>query len=92
MSVHEETMEEVDRELKDRLRKVEGQVRGIQRMIEEGRDCEEIITQLLAVRTAVDRVAGRILLTHVGDCLTRLPPDKAKVAIGRAVHLLRKVS
>lgn len=52
-----------------RLRKVEGQVRGLQRMIEEGKDCTEVVHQLCAARKALDRV-GFIILTHrMQECL-----------------------
>ena len=50
------TMESDPARLMHRLRRLEGQVRGIQRMVEERRDCHEIITQLAAVRSAVDQV------------------------------------
>ena len=41
----------------NRLARIEGQVRGLQRMIEEGKECEQILAQLAAVRSALDRVA-----------------------------------
>jgi len=44
------------KEIITRLRKVEGQVRGLQRMVKEGQDCEAIITQLMAARSALDKV------------------------------------
>ena len=43
-------------EITNRLKRVEGQVRGLQRMVEEERDCEAILTQLMAARAALDRV------------------------------------
>ena len=46
-----------------RLKKIEGQIRGLQRMIEEGKDCSEVIHQLCAARKALDKV-GFIILTH----------------------------
>ena len=51
-----------------RLKRVEGQIRGIQKMIESGRECESIITQLAAVRSAVDGVAGLILRNYMKIC------------------------
>jgi DNA-binding FrmR family transcriptional regulator len=44
-----------------RLRRVEGQIRGIQRMLEEGRGCEDVLTQLAAARSALDQV-GLLLM------------------------------
>ncbi|MGB9857635.1 MAG: metal-sensitive transcriptional regulator [Dictyoglomaceae bacterium] len=50
------------------LRRIEGQVRGIQRMIEEGRDCKEIISQIAAVRSALKRVGILIVEDYAKQC------------------------
>ena len=52
-----------------RLRRIEGQVRGIQKMLEEGRDCEEMLTQAMATRSALDQVGARLMEHHVETCL-----------------------
>ena len=52
-----------------RLRRVEGQIRGIQRMLEEDRVCEDIVTQVMAARTALDQVSLLILNHHVERCI-----------------------
>lgn len=53
----------------NRLRRVEGQVRGLQRMISEDKRCEDVLTQLAATRAALDRV-GVFLITHrMKECL-----------------------
>jgi DNA-binding FrmR family transcriptional regulator len=52
-----------------RLRRIEGQIRGLQRMIEEERYCIDVITQVSAVTTALDQVALRLLEDHVRECL-----------------------
>jgi DNA-binding FrmR family transcriptional regulator len=51
-----------------RLRRIEGQVRGIQQMIENGRDCESIITQLVAVRSAIEGVGALMLRNYMKIC------------------------
>lgn len=51
-----------------RLRRVEGQIRGIEGMIENGRECESVITQLAAVRSAIDGTAGLILKNYMKIC------------------------
>ena len=56
-----------------RLRRVEGQVRGIQRMITDGRECEDIVTQLMAARAALDRAGLLIMTQYLHLCL--LDPD-----------------
>jgi DNA-binding FrmR family transcriptional regulator len=52
-----------------RLRRIEGQIRGIQRMLEEDRVCEDIVTQLMAARSSLDQVGVRLLDHHVERCL-----------------------
>jgi len=51
-----------------RLKRAEGQIRGIQKMIENGRDCESVITQLGAVRSAIEGVGGLILKNYMKIC------------------------
>lgn len=55
--------------LLNRLNRVEGQVRGICRMIEEGRYCIDVLTQLQAVRAALGRVETEMLRDHLGHCI-----------------------
>jgi DNA-binding FrmR family transcriptional regulator len=52
-----------------RLNRIEGQVRGLSRMLEEGRYCIEIITQISAVRAALRRVEQEVLRDHIGHCV-----------------------
>ncbi|MBN9533254.1 MAG: metal-sensitive transcriptional regulator [Alphaproteobacteria bacterium] len=52
-----------------RLNRIEGQVRGLSKMIDEDRYCIDIITQIGAVRAALDRVEQEILRDHVGHCV-----------------------
>ena len=53
-----------------RLRRIEGQVRGLERMVDEERYCIDILTQISAVTTALDGVALKILEGHVEHCVT----------------------
>jgi CsoR family transcriptional regulator, copper-sensing transcriptional repressor len=79
---------ETDPRLQHRLRRAEGQVRAVQRMLDERRPCEEIVTQLLAARSALDQVMREILTKRVAECVATLPPDQAQAAVSRAVGLL----
>ena len=74
--------------LRDRLRRAEGQVRGVQRMLDEDRPCEEVVTQLLAARSALDQVIREVLSERVAECVMTLPPEEARAAVSRAVGLL----
>jgi len=51
-----------------RLRRIEGQVRGIQKMIVDGRDCESLVTQLAATRSAVESVGALVLNNYMKLC------------------------
>ena len=52
-----------------RLKRSEGQLRGIQKMMEEERDCVDIITQLTAVRSSVDRIIELIITENLTTCI-----------------------
>jgi DNA-binding FrmR family transcriptional regulator len=54
----------------NRLRRAQGQIAGVIRMIEDGRDCEEVVTQLAAASRALDRAGFAIIATGLEQCLT----------------------
>ncbi|WP_449603396.1 metal-sensitive transcriptional regulator [Paenibacillus sp. Marseille-Q9583] len=56
-------------ELKTRLRKIEGQVRGVLRMMEEGQSCKEVVAQLSAVRNASDKAIAQIVAENLHQCI-----------------------
>jgi CsoR family transcriptional regulator, copper-sensing transcriptional repressor len=53
-----------------RVRRIEGQARGIGKMMEEGRDCRDIVTQIAALRSAVDRLGYQLIITNLRACLS----------------------
>jgi DNA-binding FrmR family transcriptional regulator len=55
--------------LLNRLNRIEGQVRGVARMVEEGRYCIDILTQLQAARAALAKVETELLKDHLGHCV-----------------------
>ncbi|CAM5644704.1 MULTISPECIES: metal-sensitive transcriptional regulator [Streptomyces] len=55
----------------NRLKRAQGQLSGVVRMLEEGRDCEEVITQLAAVNRALDRAGFAIVASGLKECLTQ---------------------
>jgi len=55
--------------MRKRLNRIEGQVRGLSRMVDEDRYCIDIITQIAAVRAALGRVEEELLRDHVGHCV-----------------------
>ncbi|MGQ9925630.1 MAG: metal-sensitive transcriptional regulator [Chloroflexaceae bacterium] len=52
-----------------RLRRIEGQVRGVQRMVDEGRDCREIVIQVAAIKAALTSVNSQVLQCYARNCL-----------------------
>lgn len=56
-------------QLQARLSRIEGQIRGISRMLEGGRACEDVVTQLMAIRSGIDTVGGLVLDLHIGECI-----------------------
>ncbi|MFF3263254.1 metal-sensitive transcriptional regulator [Streptomyces sp. NPDC002932] len=54
----------------NRLKRAQGQIAGIVKMIEDGRDCEDVITQLAAVSRALDRAGFAIIATGLQQCMT----------------------
>jgi len=64
---------EINQDVKDdlslRLRRIEGQIRGIQAMIEESRECRDIVTQIAAASKALDQVGFKMLASGLSSCL-----------------------
>jgi DNA-binding FrmR family transcriptional regulator len=56
-------------QLRARLSRIEGQIRGIAKMLESDRPCEDVVTQLMAVRSGIDNVGALMLDTHLGNCI-----------------------
>jgi CsoR family transcriptional regulator, copper-sensing transcriptional repressor len=69
-----------------RLGRIEGQVRGISKMLEEGRYCIDIVTQISAVRAALRRVEEEVLKDHVAHCVEHA------IASGDKADQRRKIS
>ncbi|HQY14178.1 MAG: metal-sensitive transcriptional regulator [Ilumatobacteraceae bacterium] len=67
--------EDITADLLRRLARIEGQVRGVQAMLTDGRECREIVAQLSAVGKAVDQVGFKMLATGMAACLAN--PDVA---------------
>ncbi len=71
-----------------RLRRIEGQVRGLQKMVEEGRDCNDTLTQFAAADRALSRAGFKFLSATMEQC--RLHPDEA-VQSGYTPEALEKM-
>ncbi|SFL55149.1 DNA-binding transcriptional regulator, FrmR family [Paenibacillus sp. 1_12] len=79
-------------DMKKRLRRIEGQVRGVLRLMEEGKTCKEVVSQLSAVRNASDKAIAQIVAVNLQQCLLEEQAagrDSSKI-VQEAVDLLVK--
>ncbi len=76
------------RALHNRLRRIEGQVRGLQRMVDEDAYCVDILTQVAAVQTALEQVAVNVLDAHVRHCVADAVAGRAGADDGTAAEKL----
>ena len=75
----------------ERLKKVEGQVRGIQRMVEEDRYCVDILVQIAAARAALNKVGLQLLEGHTRGCVTTaVRQNKGDESIDELMDVLTK--
>jgi DNA-binding FrmR family transcriptional regulator len=80
--------DEVTEEVRKRLRRVAGQVQGVERMLEEGRDCKEIVGQISAATRALEQAGFRLVAAGLTYCLEN--PEKAE-ADGYAIDGVQKM-
>jgi DNA-binding FrmR family transcriptional regulator len=80
--------------VRKRLNRVEGQVRGIGRMVDEDRYCIDIVTQLSAVRAALRRIEEEVLRDHVGHCVEHAirsgKPDEQRKKIAELMEVFSR--
>lgn len=80
-----------NQDLLDRLKKIEGQVRGLQRMIEEGRYCVDILTQVAAVKAGLNKVGLALLESHTRGCVaSAIKLDQGEPAVQELMDVLSK--
>lgn len=82
-------------EIKNRLKRAEGQIRGVLKMMEDEKECKDVITQLTATRSAIDRAMGHILGKNLESCIVMqkeangTDEDTSKL-VDEAINLLIK--
>ena len=77
----------------NRLKRVEGQVRGIQRMVEEDRYCVDILVQISAINAALKKVGFTVTERHMKHCITHAVNDgEGDLAIEELLEVLKQVS
>lgn len=83
--------ESAQSDLQIRLRRIEGQIRGIMGMLADGKACEDVVAQILAARAGMDKVAAEVIKCHVDETLSSCSREEARESVMRAITLLNKV-
>lgn len=83
---------EIKNSITNRLRRVEGQVRGLQKMVDEEQYCVDIITQSSAVRSALSAVEDLMLENHLSEhVIHQMKEGQEKKAVGEIISIFKKV-
>ena len=82
-------------QLQARLRRIEGQVRGIERMVDDDRYCIDVLTQISAIQAALDKVALGLLTDHAEHCIVHgtaaaTPEENVEELMGAVARLMRR--
>ena len=75
----------------NRLRRIEGQVRGVEKMIEEDRYCIDVVTQITAIESALDKVALELLEDHANHCVIGGEPAKQEERTEELMGAVRRL-
>ena len=82
---------ELKTELSHRLRRIEGQVRGVQRMVDEDRDCPEILQQMTAIRSATHQASLLLARAYAARCLDERTTGDRADALDTLIATLSKL-
>jgi DNA-binding FrmR family transcriptional regulator len=82
---------EAKADLGKRLRRLEGQVRGVQKMLDEDRECQEIVQQLAAIRAAAHQANLILVRSYAAECLITGSNDEAQDAVNKLVDVLARI-
>ncbi|MUV37824.1 Copper-sensing transcriptional repressor CsoR [Lentibacillus sp. JNUCC-1] len=82
---------EYDTKMINRMKRIEGQVRGVIKMMEEQKDCRDVVTQMSAVRSSIDRAAAVVVSKNLEQCIREAQTEEdSEAVINEAVNLLIK--
>ncbi|MEB3101589.1 metal-sensitive transcriptional regulator [Ferviditalea candida] len=79
-----------DKQIMDRLRRVEGQIRGILKMMEAEKSCKDVVSQMTAVRSAVDKAIAYAVALNLEQCVLEASEDDSRDFIQEAVDLMTR--
>ena len=88
--ISDKNLEKNRKDIINRLRTVKGHISGIEKMIEDGKGCEDVLTQILAIKSSVHKIGLMVMESHALECL--LDPDEdGKVEAGRMEHIIHMI-
>lgn len=79
-----------DKKIANRLKRSEGQIRGVLNMMEEGKDCREVVTQLMAVRSSIDKVIALVVTENLVQCMKEKDVDLSSEDVEKALEMIVK--
>lgn len=88
---HKHRQEEEKKKLNIRLKKIEGQIRGISTMLDEDRYCVDILTQVMAVQAALNSFNKELLSRHIKSCVVEDIKNDNEEAVDELCELLKKL-
>lgn len=83
---------DVKKKLNKRLKTIEGQIRGVESMIEEDKYCNDVLIQLLAINKSIKSVSVEILKNHLETCIVRDIKNDDPNAIDEVIELIRRLN
>lgn len=84
--------DETKKEILSRLKRAEGQLRGVQKMIEEERSCQDLVIQLIAVKEAITQTALTALSQQLVHCLTTSDDQSKEAITEKFINIFKKLS
>jgi DNA-binding FrmR family transcriptional regulator len=90
MDATPQELEAAKKSILNRLKRLEGQIRGLQSMIEQDKDCEEVLTQVMAAKSALDQVGLHIIRHAMHECLLEDEDQSRDELIDNALNVFLK--
>lgn len=84
----EEANKDIKKDIQVRLRRIEGQVKGIEKMIENEASCKDILVQIAAIRAAINKVGGLVLENYAKNCFCKDDQESSQDNIEELVSTL----
>ena len=81
-----------NKKINNRLKRIEGQIRGVMKMMDEEKECKDVVTQLMAIDASINRVIGHIVAENLIICIDEKRKEgiDAEATIEEAINLLVK--